>query len=257
MENLLRFKSFVSTNIIFEVPDPIDLDRTVDRIASGTAKEFPTPRHTTGVPPNAPPQVPRFLFVSPNSKLEVSTNRFAYAIQYEGNAQRSYKICDTILRKRAGMILETFVPDIVDHFAFVGLITNINLSYSGTDSINPAADLAHRFLRVEIRSDIIQDLEFRIAYRHGDSHFVNISCTNYETRQKLLKSPGGPVSIREFEMEISDTGITVIVDVNTKLYQRIYRRLPQIRRPEIDQLLDLAREVIEHKVDKLIAEASL
>ena len=257
MRDLLRFKSFASTNVVFEAANPIDLDQAIDRLAAATAQEFDAPKISTGVPPDAPPQVPRYLFISSDSKLEVSRNRFAYAIQYEGNAQRSYEICDRLLRRRAGNMLDAFVPEILSHLAFVGVITNMNLSYKGIDRTNPSADLAERFLRIEINPEIIQDLEFRIAYRHGDSHFVNISCANYETREKVMKSPEGPIRIRDFEMKVSDIGITLIVDVNTRLYQRVRRRLPEIHRTEFEQLLDVARDVIEHRIDDLIAEGRL
>lgn len=261
MRELLAFKTFVSTNIVLEFPNQINLDDHIEHIGAGVFRDFPKERMPTGVPSTAPPQIPRFLFVSHGSRLELGPVQLKYSIEYQSNAQRSYPICDQVIRTRLRRIFSTFIPDVVQHFSFAGTVNNVILSYSGTDRQNPALDLASKFLRVDVGQQQIQDAEFRIGVRHEDMYFINITCTNHELMQADIQTPPSAVPrvilVPHHQMDTVDSGITIIADVNTKLFNRINHRFPQINFDEFSRLLDLMRSVMEQKIDSLILEARI
>ena len=83
MRELLAFKTFVATNIVLEFPHPISLDDHIEHIAAGLFRDFTNERIPTDVPPTAPPQVPRFLFVSHDSRLEIGPVQLKYSIEFQ------------------------------------------------------------------------------------------------------------------------------------------------------------------------------
>jgi hypothetical protein len=258
VRELLPFKTFVSTNVVLEMPAPIDLDLHLETIDAGLFRDFPDERIPTGVPQDAPPPIPRFLFVSHESRLEVAPIQLKYSIQYSGNAQRSYSICDRLIRTRIEKVFGTFLPGITDHFSFAGVVHNVSLGYAGTYRENPALDLAQKYLRLDVGSQYIQDVEFRIGLRHDDTYFINMSCTNHEVKGKSIRAAApGLIRVVEHEMETTDTGITIIVDVNTKLFNRVNHRFPEIRYDNFSELLDLMKTVMDKRIDSLISEGRI
>lgn len=264
MQDILKFKSFVSTNISFEVTAPFEIEKAVKCLTSALAGEPELRKIPTGVPEDATPNVPRYLFIYHGSKLLVSKVSLTFSIEYEGNAQRSYEICDQLIRKRTQKLFDALIPEVLESFAFVGVVNTINYSYSGTARTSAAEDIAKQFFKVTTGSLPLDDAEFRIGCRYEDKYFINISCSNYETRQasvevpkQVEKVPKKFVALGMYDGTVTDFGIAVIVDVNTKLYQKLHQTPLPIGKKEYNSLLDLARQVVEQRVDHFLVEGAL
>jgi hypothetical protein len=265
VRELLQYRTITSTNVAFEVAEPFDLDAIVEKISHALSNEPGLKMRATNIPPDASPDIPRWLYSYHGSKLQVAKTKLVFSIEYKGNAQRNYSICDSLLRKRTHALFDVLVPSILDAFVFVGVVTNINYSYLGTEHRSPSKDLMDHFLKVRPGEGIVvDDTEFRIGYRHESMYFVNLSCSNFEAREARIQIPTKPtegervyVPIREHEGDVTDYGIAVIMDVNTKLYQRLHKSFPKIQKSEFDRVLDLVRDVIEQKLDSFLTEATL
>lgn len=264
MRDILKFKSFISTNITFEAPAPFEIEKAVKCLMSALTNEPGLKKTPTGVPDNATPNVPRYLFSYHGTNLLLSKTSLTFSIEYEGNAQRSYEICDQLIRKRTQKIFDALVPDVLKSFEFAGVVNAVNYSYTGTARTNAAEDIAKQFFKINTGQLQLEDTEFRIGCRYEEKYFINIACANYETREKTVEIPKQVenesrrfVAIGVYDGTVKDIGIAVIVDVNTKLYKKLHETPLQIEKSEYGKLLDLVRQVIEQRVDKFLAEGAL
>lgn len=212
----------------------------------------------SGLMPGAssrPPIAPRIGYRSKNSTLVLSNLSAAFEVNYFGNFKRNYELCHQYLAHKLDIISRALVKAGLPGFYNLACVTELSISFGGLDT-HPVEFLHENFLPVSGDPSYIQDIQFRVGFKEDDRYFLNFNLSNYYSYEVKQPVTNQITPIRLADAIVTDQGIKISVDVNTKLLQHKQSDI-NLSPEDISLLLDKSKESIETKLPDFLSGKNL
>jgi hypothetical protein len=205
--------------------------------------EFPNVLNRVFLSADVPPNTPHLTLASTSSQLVVSSVQADFEVRFYGEYLDDINHGLEYVERKLTAVLAGF--EAIDApISQIGLVATLHFPFAGIEE-RPVDHILRTHLRATVDAADVQDAVARIAVKVRDTYFVNLTLSNYETRQ--LERPLLPgaqmLRIRPWEGRVEDTGLELVLDVNNNLEARTRQDDPVVTVDAVRAVSSLLREV--------------
>jgi hypothetical protein len=142
--------------------------------------------------------------------------------------------------------------------ANLGVVTTIQTSTLELPDFSARDHILTHHLHIDTDTSHVTDVQARFNVGVADTFYVGLQISPYETRQVFRPlQPGVPLLVGGWEGEATDSGIQLLVDVNTFLEARRVGTPPTITEGRVTEMLKLSQTVVDDLAQTFISAARL
>jgi hypothetical protein len=206
----------------------------------------------TNVIDSAPPAIPRFTMQSGPKQVSVSQVTAQLDLDFFSQKKNFDALSPTIKKNFSNFWRGVCEFKSCTEIRDMGMV----LTFSSPDK-KPVDQLSSevfdRYLKAPLLGDVAST-SFQIGFLDTDKQaFINVAVGSYEMREGLISNPdprGGPITVELDQLPISEHGIEIKIDVNSKPMTLDDGKLPK----NLDQLLfDRLNNLVNTRCEEYLA----
>jgi hypothetical protein len=204
----------VQVAIVFELDTQIVF--TLGERLKQAQKSYSATLQLLNVPPQAPPEAPRLLFLAPAFNANIGLNRMDMMIFIPDQVKSNIDSCLDYCYKTTTVFAHLLLNEALK-YQWCGVITTLN--YPAKDGVRPSIKTIERILpyitKIDSHGRDIASFNFQIGFKEPP-YFKNITLHGYDLVN--MQFPVGENSmlqqIKPEEADIEESGISILVDIN-------------------------------------------
>ncbi len=142
--------------------------------------------------------------------------------------------------------------------ANLGVVTTVQTSTLDMPDFSAREHILTHHMHIDTDVSQVTDIQARVNVGIADTFYVGLQISPYEARQVTRPlQPGIPLFLTGWEGEVTDSGIQLLVDVNTFLEARRVGTPPTITEDRLAEILRLSQTVVDELAQTFISDARL
>jgi hypothetical protein len=168
------------------------------------------------VPPEAPPEAPRLLFLTPAFNVNIGLNRMDMFIFVPDQVKSNIDACLDYCYKTTVVFVQMLFRETLQ-YSWCGVITTLN--YPDKDNLRPSLKAVEKVLpyitKIDTHGRDIASFNFQIGFQEPP-YFKNITLHGYDQIKIQVAVDGTPKiqQIKPEDSDIEESGISILVDIN-------------------------------------------
>lgn len=209
---------------------------------------FITPMEFLPIPDEAPDEFPRIRTQSHNfhTQLEIGLSKLQMITTYDTDYENDWDKCRDYIIERSKVGIQILNDLVEGNYLFAGL--SINLFINKDKDIPVVEQLLKKYISIQSNQSIF-DLQFKFTFVYEDKYYINIEMNNAR-----IFSGGAPVDrMVPAYLKEDGEGINICIDINDR-YAYNYIKSYYSSSAEIDNIFNIANDIIKNKINILIEE---
>jgi hypothetical protein len=234
----LRFNSI---RLVVDLHPSSELPLTLESVTSQLATAVDGKRNLSGVPSEAPPEIPRLIVSSKQLQVQIGLSRVESVLFVPDHVATTSSSAFAYMRQ---MITGPLAPLYVKLYPYkwAGVVLELDQAVVGAKSMVDAIRASvSKLTNINHRIEDLAAFNLQYGFKEGD-YFKHIKVQGYETRivKKRIQA-GQPLRIQQSEGTLMEAGIQLLVDVNNKPKQIRYSTLEDIN-SLVDEVESFSKE---------------
>lgn len=205
-------------NVVFEFNIDRDIILSIGTKIKSIQKNFNAKIQMLNVPTAVPPDAPRLIIVIENFVINVSLNRFEYAVEIPPHINSNINSSLNYVSAKIENIYKYLVVD-NDSYNWSGVVATLEFpSKDKNKSIDLMVPIFDRIIGIDRRGHDLASFQLQFGF-HEEGIFRNFTLSGYETFNLQLVNPNNSDIVlfeNKLDSEIIESGISVIVDINNR-----------------------------------------
>jgi hypothetical protein len=236
----------IAAQSVISLPRTLPFAPALDeQLIAALAAEFPNLlfRQTPLAAPVAA-EGPRLVMGSTSSQLVIAQAQADFQVRFYGDFPSDPERCLSYTQKKLEAVRAAFAALEIQPNE-IGVVLQCQFSFNDLDTRPTDHILATHLRGMRVDPAVVSDTVARVAVEVRDKYFVMLRVADYETRRLertvMPQAIQQPILIRSWEGEVQDIGVSLTIDINSRLESRNLQRDPVITEQGIAAVIDLTR----------------